>query len=163
MGISYHITEPHPSVPQASTTIYYGRGGAGNKTRINSSTITPGPTATGPASRLPLTPPPSNAFFTSGRGGAGNVHREKERAMFSFDEELAQQERMREHAAPVYHIGRGGAGNFHGTVEGSEKASRMNRTNSNSSTASSGSDASSNGMRRSIEGAWNKVSRGFSR
>lgn len=83
--------------------------------------------------------------------------------MFSFDEELAQQERMREHAAPVYHIGRGGAGNFHGSGEGSEKASRMNRTNSNSSTASSGSDASSNGMRRSIEGAWNKVSRGFSR
>ena len=164
MSLSYHITEPHPSVPQASTTVYYGRGGAGNKTRISHSTLTAGPTASGPASRIQLTPPPSNALFTTGRGGAGNVHREKERAMFSFDEELAQQERLREHAAPVYHIGRGGAGNF--TSETNDDLhhhrSKIGRTNSNSSAASSSSESAA-GVRRSIEGAWNKVSRGFSR
>ncbi|CAI6342464.1 unnamed protein product [Periconia digitata] len=170
MGLSYHITEPHPSIPSASTTIYYGRGGAGNKTRITPSTITPGPTASGPASRLPLSPPPSNARFLSGRGGAGNVHREKERAMFSFDEELAQQERLRENAAPVYHIGRGGAGNFSGAGGagvGDERA-RMGRVDSNASDVSSGSERESSGsaggnVRRSLEGVWGKVSRGFSR
>ncbi|KAJ4350385.1 uncharacterized protein N0V89_009006 [Didymosphaeria variabile] len=147
---SYHITEPHPS---ASASVYYGRGGAGNVTRIPKN-VTSGPDASGPASRVKLSPPPSNALFTSGRGGAGNIHREKERAMFSFDEELAQQERLREHAAPVYHIGRGGAGNL---VEERGKTSRQN------SASSSGSVESERGVRGSIEGAWMKVSRSFSR
>ncbi|KAF1951573.1 hypothetical protein CC80DRAFT_203902 [Byssothecium circinans] len=154
---SYNITEPHPTIPPTTQTIYYGRGGAGNKTRINPNTLTNGATASGPASRIHLTPPPSNALFTSGRGGAGNVHREKERAMFSFDEELAQQERLREHAAPVYHIGRGGAGNLFGNEE---KMGKVQRTNSNSSAGSAESDV---GVRKSIEGAWHKVSRQFSR
>ena len=118
--VSYHITEPHPSTP--APTIYYGRGGAGNVTRVPKN-ITSGQDASGPASRIKLSPPPSNALFTSGRGGAGNIHREKERAMFSFDQELVQQERLREHAAPVYHIGRGGAGNL---VEERQKTSRQN-------------------------------------
>merc|ERR1719282_488249 len=109
MVLSYHITEPHPSIP-ASHIYHAGRGGAGNVMRVNPKSVTSGPDASGPASRIKLTPPPADALFTTGRGGAGNVHREKERAMFSFDEELAQQERLREHAAPVYHIGRGGAG-----------------------------------------------------
>ena len=149
--VSYHITEPHPSTP--APTIYYGRGGAGNVTRVPKN-ITSGQDASGPASRIKLSPPPSNALFTSGRGGAGNMHREKERAMFSFDEELVQQERLREHAAPVYHIGRGGAGNL---VEERQKTSRQN---SASSTMSSDSDRR---VRSSIEGAWHKMSRQFSR
>jgi len=152
---SYHITEPHPSVP--SSNVYYsGRGGAGNATRVNPQTITAGADATGPASRIKLSPPPSNAFFASGRGGAGNMHREKERAMFSFDEELAQQERLRENAAPVYHIGRGGAGNLFGTEE-RKKTSRQNSASSNMSSDSE------RRVRGSIEGAWQKVSRQFSR
>ncbi|KAF1970004.1 hypothetical protein BU23DRAFT_219726 [Bimuria novae-zelandiae CBS 107.79] len=149
--VSYHITEPHPSAP--SSAIYYGRGGAGNITRVPAN-VTSAQDASGPASRIKLTPPPSNALFTSGRGGAGNMHREKERAMFSFDEELAQQERLREHAAPVYHVGRGGAGNL---VEERVKSVRQN------STSSSGSEASERSVCSSIEGAWLKVSRGFSR
>ncbi|KAF2202295.1 hypothetical protein GQ43DRAFT_430899 [Delitschia confertaspora ATCC 74209] len=153
---SYHITEPHPSVP-ASHIYYSGRGGAGNITRVKPNTTTSGPNASGPASLVKLTPPPSNALFTSGRGGAGNVHREKERAMFSFDEELEQQERLREHAAPVYHIGRGGAGNL---ID--EMKPRVQRQGSASSTSSAGSTAS-NGVRGSMENAWMKVSRQFSR
>ncbi|KAJ4299127.1 hypothetical protein N0V90_004371 [Kalmusia sp. IMI 367209] len=147
------IYEPHPSVP-ASNAFYAGRGGAGNVTRVNPKNITAAADASGPASRIKLSPPPSNALFSSGRGGAGNIHREKERAMFSFDEELAQQERLREHAAPVYHIGRGGAGNL---VEERQKTSRQN---SASSTLSSDSDRR---VRGSIEGAWHKMSRQFSR
>lgn len=148
---SYHITEPHPSL---TNNIKFGRGGAGNMTRVTA--VTNGPNASGPASRIKLTPPPTNVYFTTGRGGAGNVHREKERAMFSFDEELAQQERLREHAAPVYHIGRGGAGNL---VD--EMHPRVQRANSASSSASCESEK--DGVRRSIEGAWHKVSRQFSR
>jgi Protein of unknown function (DUF3602) len=50
----------------------------------------------------------------TGRGGAGNVcHQPSERAIFSFDEELARQLSQDRHAAPVYHVGRGGAGNVH--------------------------------------------------
>jgi hypothetical protein len=153
--VNYTITEPHPSVP-ATHAYYAGRGGAGNVTRVNPKNVTAGPDATGPASRVKLAPPPSNAYFTSGRGGAGNVHREKERAMFSFDEELAQQERLREHAAPVYHIGRGGAGNL---ID--EMHPKTTRQNSASSTMSS--DAEGQGVRRSIEGAWHRVSKQFAR
>jgi hypothetical protein len=79
------------------------------------------------------------------------MHREKERAMFSFDEELQQQERLRSQQAPVYHVGRGGAGNL---VD--EMKPRSQRTNSASSSSSSGSKE---GVRRSLEGAWGKVTR----
>lgn len=119
--------------------------------RVNPKNVTAGPDAAGPASRIKLSPPPSNALFTTGRGGAGNVHREKERAMFSFDEELAQQERLREHAAPVYHIGRGGAGNL---------VDEMHPRRTSSASSSGSSEA---GVRHSLEGAWHKVSRQFSR
>jgi len=149
---SYQITEPHPSIP-ASNYYHAGRGGAGNITRVNPKNVSTGPDATGPASIVKLTPPPSNAYFLSGRGGAGNLHREKERAIFSFDEELAQQQRLMEHAAPVYHVGRGGAGN---QVNGASS-----RSNSASSTFSADSNASR--TRHSIEDAWHRVSKNFSR
>jgi hypothetical protein len=84
------------------------------------------------------------------------MHRAQERAMFSFDEELAQQERLREHAAPIYHIGRGGAGNL---VD--EMHPRTSRQNSAASDLSSSSDEGR--VRRSIEGAWNRMSKQFSR
>jgi len=152
---SYHITEPHPSVP-ASHYYYAGRGGAGNVTRVNPKNVTNGANATGPASLVKLPAPPAGSLFTSGRGGAGNMHREKERAMFSFDEELAQQERLREHAAPVYHVGRGGAGNL--VDEMHPRAQRHNSASSNMS-----SESERDGVRRSLEGAWHRVSRNFSR
>jgi hypothetical protein len=150
---SFHITEPHPSV--GSSYIYSGRGGAGNVTRIKATDLTNGPTASGPASRVKLTPPPTNHYYASGRGGAGNMHREKERAMFSFDEELQQQERLRSQQAPVYHVGRGGAGNL---VD--EMKPRSQRTNSASSTSSN--ESAKDGVRRSMENAWGRLSRQFS-
>ncbi|KAK3065415.1 hypothetical protein LTS18_009258 [Coniosporium uncinatum] len=152
---TYSITEPHPSIP-TSHYIYSGRGGAGNVKRVDPKTITPGATATGPASRTKLTPPPSSSFFASGRGGAGNLHREKERAIFSFDEELEWQRKVMAHQSPVYHVGRGGAGNLVDEMQPSRR-----RTSSSSGT--SDDSAASSKARKSIEGAWNRVSRTFSR
>lgn len=124
---SYHLVEPHPSVPQTRhPAIHTQRGGAGNVINLKNTRTTDSQTATGPASRTRLDTrgPPAN--FTSGRGGAGNVHKSSERAIFSFDEEL---ERDLRRAAPVYHVGRGGAGN---TVRGRNTAAA--RTGSESTT-----------------------------
>ncbi|KAF1837690.1 hypothetical protein BDW02DRAFT_576970 [Decorospora gaudefroyi] len=151
MPSSFHISEPHPS---ASTYMYSGRGGAGNAMRIKPSEVTAGPTASGPASRTKLTPPPSNAMYATGRGGAGNMKR-SERAMFSFDEELAQQERLRSQQAPVYHIGRGGAGNL--VDEMKPRSQRQNSASSSSSVESVQSEK--DGVRRSMENAWQRLSR----
>lgn len=107
----YSITEPHPSVPQTHYA-HVGRGGAGNWAHVDPKRTTNGADAKGPASRSKLQPPPSDGYFLSGRGGAGNVHQQRERAIFSFDEELERQRKMMEHQAPIYHVGRGGAGNF---------------------------------------------------
>jgi len=147
----YRITEPHPSVP-ASHYYYSGRGGAGNVTHVNPKKISTGADASGPASAATIRPPPANAYFTAGRGGAGNLHREKERAMFSFDEELDRQRKMMEHQAPIYHIGRGGAGNLVDEMAEKRRTSR----------SSGGSATSSDSVRHSMEGAWNKV-RGLGR
>jgi hypothetical protein len=109
----------------------YGRGGAGNMVRVNPQNITAGATATGPASAGKLRAPTPNAYYASGRGGAGNLHKESERAIFSFDEELARQQKMMDHQTPYYHVGRGGAGNL---VD-----ENTMRRSSGSSTESSGS------------------------
>ncbi|KAL6705068.1 hypothetical protein ACN47E_007327 [Coniothyrium glycines] len=150
---SFHITEPHPSVK--SSYIYSGRGGAGNAMRIKPTDVTPGATASGPASRITLSPPASNTVYATGRGGAGNMKR-SERAMFSFDEELQAQERLRSQQAPVYHVGRGGAGNL---VD--EMKPRSQRTNSAGSVSSVESDKDGR-ARRSVENAWARLSRQFS-
>jgi len=147
--VNFHITEPHPS---AKSYLYSGRGGAGNVTRVKNTEITDGRTASGPASRISLTAPPSTGYFTSGRGGAGNMRAHKERAMFSFDEELEQQERLRSQQAPVYHIGRGGAGNL---VD--EMKPKTERQNSASSTSSVESEK--DGVRRSLERWSSRLSR----
>ena len=152
--VNFRINEPHPS---ASNYMYSGRGGAGNAMRIKPTEITPGPTASGPASRTKLPPPPSNVTYATGRGGAGNM-RKSERAIFSFDEELQQQERLRSQQAPVYHIGRGGAGNL---VD--EMKPRCHRQSSASSASSSSSvESEKDGVRRSVEHAWQRLSRQFS-
>lgn len=156
----FSITEPHPSVPSnTSTAVHWGRGGAGNVTRVSSKEVTPGPTATGPASRIKLPAPPSNGQFLTGRGGAGNIHRE--RAIFSFDEELRQQQRLQEAASPVYHVGRGGSGNFiDETKPQNTRKSSASSTFSNDSVGSAQS-APQKG-RRSYEGARNWLNRTLS-
>jgi hypothetical protein len=152
--MTYHITEPHPSVP-SSHYIHSGRGGAGNISHVDPKTVTSGANATGPASRTALknivssstTAAPTNPYYASGRGGVGNMYHAQERPMFSFDEELERQRKMMEHQAPVYHVGRGGAGNY------------ANDAYPGRSSVRSGSDAASHASsgRGSLEGTWNRL------
>lgn len=150
---SYNIIEPHPT--PATPVIHVGRGGSGNVSRVRPSSLTHGPSATGPASRTKLPSPTSNGVFLAGRGGAGNAYRERERAIFSFDEELAAQSRMADHAAPVYHVGRGGAGN---AVY--ERTTRSNSTSSSDSAIFNGGDHK---KRVSLEEAFRSLSKTFTR
>jgi len=123
------VVEPHPTVRKYAHT---GRGGAGNTVKAGKTTN--GSTAHGPASLLETGLPPS-AKFSSGRGGAGNIHKNSERALFSFDEELERQitrERMIKEGG-VYHVGRGGAGNWTATNPAS---SRKDSSSSSDSTRS---------------------------
>lgn len=109
MSSRYQVTEPHPT---ANNYVHCGRGGAGN--HFKAPKTSNGQTAHGPASLLGTDLPQSKSRFSSGRGGAGNIHEPSERVMFSFDEELARQstrEKLMKEGA-VYHVGRGGAGNF---------------------------------------------------
>jgi len=130
MPSHYQVTEPHP---HTGKFVHTGRGGAGNT--FKAPKTSDGATARGPASLFETGLPMSNSKFSSGRGGAGNIHQPSERAIFSFDEELDRQssreKRMKEGA--VWHVGRGGAGNYATTIaSGSRK----------DSTSSAGSDAS---------------------
>ncbi|OJD11607.1 hypothetical protein AJ78_07651 [Emergomyces pasteurianus Ep9510] len=153
----YHLVEPHPSIPRSSRPgMHTSRGGAGNVISLKSTTTTPGQSATGPASVTRLDNRPQDRF-TSGRGGAGNVHSYGERAIFSFDEELERQLRREKEVAPVFHVGRGGAGN---TVipDGFDLTRKYSggSMKSASSTESIGADPLKNKSRKSLEARWGK-------
>ncbi|KUJ12057.1 uncharacterized protein LY89DRAFT_673846 [Mollisia scopiformis] len=110
MPSQYQVTEPHPTV---SGWTHSGRGGMGNTFKAPKTSN--GSTAKGPASLFEHgLPASSSSKFSSGRGGAGNIHAPSERAIFSFDEEL-ERETTREQRAKqgsAWHVGRGGAGNW---------------------------------------------------
>ena len=90
------ITEPHPSVPKTgSAYIYGGRGGAGNYKRYKTEDLTDGPSAAGPASRIPLISRSlkKQTLLPVGRGGSGNMYKptsDAEERVFQFDEEMAK-------------------------------------------------------------------------
>ncbi|CEL05315.1 hypothetical protein ASPCAL06433 [Aspergillus calidoustus] len=156
--INYRVIEPHPSVPHTSRpALHTARGGAGNIISLKNTKTTDSRTATGPASltRLDSRTPTT---FTSGRGGAGNVHSSSERAIFSFDEEL---EREMRRAAPVYHVGRGGAGNMiHRDNDNESSLSRKFSASSETSAKSnisSTSDRARDMARRGLEKGWEKI------
>lgn len=107
---TYTITEPHPT---ARNYIHSGRGGAGNTFKAPK-TSNPR-TASGPASRFEGGLPETSTKFSSGRGGAGNIHHTSEKQPFSFDDELDRQrtrEKKLKSSGAAYHVGRGGAGNY---------------------------------------------------
>lgn len=155
---NYRVVEPHPSVPHTTRpAVYTGRGGSGNVISLKNTKTTNSREATGPASltRLDSRTP---STFTSGRGGAGNVHASSERAMFSFDEEL---ERDLRRAAPVYHVGRGGAGNMMYRDDSSSASVLSRRQSAASSNTTSSTDSvadrARNMARRGIEKGWGKL------
>lgn len=143
MPYSITEPHPSVNTSRRTTYLPSGRGGAGNISRYDNSHLTAGPSAKGPASISLLPPTSARALTGRGGAGnvrkpsdASSVGRPTlngfkprsssesstssvsssdagEQAIFSFDEELARDQRMRDNAArtPVYHIGRGGAGN----------------------------------------------------
>lgn len=161
MSRSYSVTEPHPSVVKGAY-LGSGRGGAGNYVHYSDATLTSGPNATGPPARVELTRPKVQRTVFAGRGGAGNMykssraHYSPEPEVFQFDEELMK--RRESVPAPMYHIGRGGAANF---VVEKPNANRMNSTASVASVSSERSTSSS--VRRSVEGAFSKLSKRLSK
>lgn len=158
MSRNYSVTEPHPSVPKSGKVVLGGGiGGAGNYKRYNASEVTAGATANGPPSRVSLNRPKPRTVM-SGRGGAGNYKApESEIPMFQFDEELTKR---CEHEAPVYHIGRGGAANF--VKDSQQQPIRSTRMGSSDSSASISSGSSAGSARRSIEGAFGRLTRKLS-
>lgn len=77
-----------------------------------------GSTASGPASLFEQGLPSSSGLkFSSGRGGAGNIRLNSQKAPYSFDEELNRQATRahREMEGAAWHVGRGGAGNYAST------------------------------------------------
>lgn len=159
----FRLTEPHPSVPRTNY-MPSGRGGAGNYRHVDATKITPPSSATGPASLTPLSESDTHKRpFTSGRGGAGNVHLPSERAIFSFDEELERQRIVDAKVAPVYHIGRGGMGNLFDCRRPSLDSQRNGSASSIMTNDSDASNASSNRSIGGVSMAFRKVSRTFSR
>jgi len=131
MPSQYQITEPHPT---ASKFIYSGRGGAGNA--FKAPATTKGSSARGPASLFEHGLPQGASKFSSGRGGAGNIHPSSEKATFSFDDELERQTTRERKLSEggVYHVGRGGAGNY---AHVSGASARKNSSSSGDSVSSS--------------------------
>lgn len=188
--MSIRVTDPHPTVP-SNRYFHTGRGGAGNRAQASSRAAAPSlplaqvaapaayrttsNTSAGSGSST------SSAFYTSGRGGAGNMHRDYERTIFSFDEELERQQRMMDQAAPVYMVGRGGAGNVVDRAHDDEAGSGYSRSpaqpvparsaRSSVSSASSGSPdlcpVATHTTTRSdstgrVRNTWDRLSRTFS-
>jgi hypothetical protein len=137
MPSHYSVTEPHPTVRNWA---HSGRGGAGNTFRAPRTSE--GTTARGPASHFEtgLLSSSSSSKFSSGRGGAGNIHHSSERPIFSFDEELERQntrERKMKDGA-VWHVGRGGAGNWTSSKPESSRKDSISSAGSDGSSRSSG-------------------------
>ncbi|KAF7508413.1 hypothetical protein GJ744_009266 [Endocarpon pusillum] len=148
----YKLVEPHP---QATTPyIHTARGGAGNVASAKSTTD--GSNATGPASRHPSLSTPRRTVFTSGRGGAGNLHTQSDRAIFSFDEELEREMRQTQDLAPVCYVGRGGAGNKFYVDQAIQRVEAAD-SDSAVSTSSSECDTAPDTLNRKLKKGWGKV------
>lgn len=166
MSRPYTIVEPHPNPSKTSRYMHTSRGGAGNVANASPASITHGPDAQGPPSRIFLNSSSSQSNksrpYTSGRGGAGNIHQNSsERRLFSFDEELASQLQRDQHLAPVYHVGRGGAGNTaHTYIDGStrsRKDSESVKSDKSTSSVESGADVATRSIKRGVQKGWGKV------
>ena len=104
----YTLHEPFPQYSHVSS-MSFGRGGAGNRT---GSTVPSKARTQLPPSSITTSQAHPGPKYSSGRGGAGNMHRTSEdRAIFHFDEELERDKLRNQNVAPVYHVGRGGEGN----------------------------------------------------
>lgn len=148
----YQLVEPHPH--PTTTYIHTARGGAGNV--ANASSTTEGSNATGPASRHPSLWSRKRPVFTSGRGGAGNLHSSSERTIFSFDEELEREMRQTQDLAPVCHVGRGGAGNK-AYVDAASQRGQSSASDSDSVNSNTSAESGALSLNRRLKKQWGKV------
>lgn len=154
---NYSVVEPHPHA--TTPYVHTSRGGAGNVIKTNS-TSKYGSTSTS-ASHPSISSSNPPKTFISGRGGAGNIYHNSERAIFSFDEELERQMRQQDAMAPVYHVGRGGAGNM-SYVDASMRRKNSETASARSTSSNeSGADIATRSIRRTLGNGWAKVSERF--
>ncbi|GAM90997.1 hypothetical protein ANO11243_090440 [Dothideomycetidae sp. 11243] len=149
--------------PPNSARMMTGRGGAGNAHRSHSTTSTTMATVAVVPRPVPMPIKPRSSSQSSGSSGASDVAMPgspTQCAIFSFDEELERDQRMRDNAArtPVYHIGRGGAGNtfYHATA-----APTADRRYYGANASSI--DSADSAKRRSIANMVERISRTLSR
>ncbi|KAI9865653.1 MAG: hypothetical protein M1813_002111 [Trichoglossum hirsutum] len=138
-----------------------GRGGAGNYRLVEPS---PSPLSSASSDSSSSTfskvsfKSSNSVMFATGRGGAGNMHFTSERAMFHFDEELAQERQRPQAPAPIYRIGRGGAANFvHRREERSERRSMESQDSARDRNGLESEESSASGhwvIWRKIRGAF---------
>lgn len=138
--MGYSIVEP---VPTAAPNRYMhtGRGGAGNMykpsaTKSSASSSAPLRQTNSQKSTASTSSTSSTGYYSSGRGGAGNVRPLNEAAPFSFDEELSMQ-MTRDQNVSAWHVGRGGAGNFARTQKAPDALGRQMSSDSFASDSSS--------------------------
>lgn len=133
--MSYRITEPHPTA-KPNQIIHTGRGGSGNMYKVKDPKET--------NSRTPLHNVTSNfssssqrttTKFSSGRGGAGNIHPLSVASPFSLDKEIDQQT-AQENSHNVWHVGRGGAGNWTRKDSVASSSRKMSNESADSSASS---------------------------
>jgi len=155
---NYSIVEPHPHATKPY--IHTSRGGAGNVVKSASGSKWGSTSSTSSSASFASSSQPNT--FKSGRGGAGNVHHNSERAIFSFDEELQREMRQQEAMAPVYHVGRGGVGNMaHPSDSSSRRKNSETASTRSTSSTESGADIATRAIRRSLGNGWHKVSERF--
>jgi len=150
----FKLADPIPSAPMYHT----GRGGAGNYRRLP--TPLPAPTNSNALSQIPTNSSTRSNVFFSSRGGAGNVHPTSERAVFSFDEELAREQMIREHQPPVFSIGRGGSGNMVHSERAATRSFYSKKSGEIERTVSGQSGASGSRIERVRSGAdklWDRL------
>lgn len=153
----HHIAEAYPDDTK-SHYVPFGRGGSGNFSLVLPWRTTAPRIPSGPPTQSLLRKAVTNGSYHCGRGGAGNVYREQEHTIFSFDEELEQQNRILAQQAPIYHVGRGGAGNTATRGAVSAFSSYFSNQSSTSSANSIFNDSSS-----TISGRpWSRLSRASS-
>ena len=137
--MGYSIVEPVPTA-NPNRYMHTGRGGAGNmykpSTKSSTSSSAPLRQINTQKTTSSTSSTSSTGYYSSGRGGAGNVRPIKEAEPFSFDEELTMQ-MTRDQSATAWHVGRGGAGNCARTQQRADALGRQMSGDSSASDSSS--------------------------
>ncbi|KAI9742702.1 MAG: hypothetical protein M1818_003843 [Claussenomyces sp. TS43310] len=161
MPFNVQISEPQPH-GLANHKIHTGRGGAGNTTMpyptskptstlrhtSNNNNNSSSHLSHMPTHHSTISTTTTSSKFSSGRGGAGNMHPISAASPASFDDELASLSRREDYDTHnAWHVGRGGAGNW-AKGDGGNVGARRKSSAGSSTSSVSGSERSSGWMAR---------------